>query len=60
MKKYHLTINEDGVYKTLFVEIYSLVSFMGIQRNKNLNTQIIFAKELSDEEWEHAKKLKLI
>ena len=59
MKKYHLTIHEGGVYKTLFVELHSLVSFMGIQRNKKMNTQIIFAKELSDEEWEHAKGLKL-
>lgn len=59
MKKYHLTVYEGGVYKTLFVELYSLVSFIGAQRNKNLNTQIIFAKELSDEEWEHAKELKL-
>lgn len=60
MKKYHLTILRNGHYKTLFGEMTSIESFLAIEKELCNETHILYSRELSDSEYEQAKKINLI
>ena len=55
MKRYHLTIIRNGECKTIFGEMSSITSFLLIEKEVGHNTVVIFARELSNEEWELVK-----
>jgi hypothetical protein len=52
MKKYHLTIIRNGEYETIFGEMSSIASFLLIEKELGYKTVVLFARELSNEEWE--------
>jgi hypothetical protein len=52
MKKYHLTILRNGSYLTTYVQAPSIAIFLLNEAEFNLNTHILYSRELSDEEWE--------
>jgi hypothetical protein len=55
MKKYHLTIIRNGEYETIFGEMSSITSFLLIEKEVGHKTVVLFARELSNEEWELVK-----
>jgi hypothetical protein len=55
MKKYHLTILRNGEYETIFGEMSSITSFLLIEKEVGHKTVVLFARELSNEEWELVK-----
>jgi len=55
MKKYHLTILRNAEYETIFGEMSSITSFLLIEKEVGHKTVVLFARELSNEEWELVK-----
>jgi hypothetical protein len=55
MKKYHLTILRNGKFLTIFDEMSSITSFLMVEKQLGNETQILYSKELSDDEWKLIK-----
>jgi hypothetical protein len=59
MKKYHLTVLRDGIYKTIFGEISSIEAFVKIEQELGREIHVLYSRELSNEEWKIVKELEL-
>jgi hypothetical protein len=59
MRKYHLTFIRDGKYHTKFAEISSIEVFIAIEKELGRDVHILYSRELTSQEWQKVKDLKL-
>jgi len=59
MKKYHLTVSINGQIKTIFTEVTSIEAFILVSNEQGNICNILYCRELNEEEWFRAKQLNL-